>query len=114
MKHPSRSNASDVFAVSGARLFDGEHILVDHAVLVKDGMVSGVVPCDSVPKGTTCHHEADCTILPGLIDTHVHFMRWQGPQFLAFGALWRQRNALWVCYWNETCRCWWEVTFPVV
>ena len=79
------SKASDVFAISSAHLFDGEHILVDHAVLVEDGMVSGVVPSHSVPKGTTCHHEADSTILPGLIDTHVHFMRWQGPQFLAFG-----------------------------
>ena len=77
--------ASCPFAVSGARVFDGEHTLVDHAVLVEGGRVSDVVPCDDVPKGTTRYHEAGCTILPGLIDTHVHFMRWQGPLFLAFG-----------------------------
>ena len=76
---------SDPFAVSGARVFDGEHTLVDHAVLVEGGMVSGVVPCDDLPKGTTRYHEAGCTVLPGLIDTHVHFMRWQGPLFLASG-----------------------------
>jgi hypothetical protein len=38
-----------------------------------------------VPVEATHHHATDCTLLPGLIDTHVHFMRWHGPQFLAFG-----------------------------
>ena len=74
-----------VFAVSGARVFDGKRILVDHAVLVKDGRVSEIVPSESVPQGMVRHHHEDCTVMPGLIDTHVHFMRWQGPQFLAFG-----------------------------
>lgn len=72
-------------AFSGARVFDGSRTLVDHAVLVEGGIVSAVVPRDSVPAGATCCHEDGCTILPGLIDAHVHFMRWQGPQFLAFG-----------------------------
>jgi len=27
----------------------------------------------------------NCTLIPGLIDTHMHFMRWQGPVFLAYG-----------------------------
>ena len=83
MNHSRKVNGP--FAVSGARVFDGEHTLADHAVLVESGMVSGVVPCDSVPKSMTRCHEPDCTVIPGLIDTHVHFMRWQGPQFLAFG-----------------------------
>lgn len=65
---------NDVAAFSGARAFDGQRALVDHAVLVRDGMVSDVVPCDSVPKAATHHREQDCTILPGLIDTHVHLL----------------------------------------
>ena len=73
------------YAVSGARLFDGEHVLAGHAILVEDGAVAGVVPSDSVPEGTVRYDEPECTIIPGLIDTHVHFMRWQGPQFLASG-----------------------------
>ena len=77
--------ADGVVAFSGARLFDGKRTVVDQAVLVKDGTVSGVVPCDSVPRAVTHYCEQNCTVLPGLIDTHVHFMRWQGPQFLAFG-----------------------------
>ena len=79
------STADGVVAFSGARVFDGKRTLVDHAVLVENGMVSDVVPCDSVPAGVTHYGEQDCSVLPGLIDTHVHFMRWQGPQFLAFG-----------------------------
>ncbi len=74
-----------VVAYSGARIFDGRQTLVDHAVLVEGGIVSAVVPCDSVGETVTHYREQDCTVLPGLIDTHVHFMRWQGPQFLAFG-----------------------------
>ncbi len=72
-------------AFSGTRVFDGKRTLMDHAVLVEGGIVSAVVPRDSVPTGAKRCHEDGCTILPGLIDTHVHFMRWQGPQFLAFG-----------------------------
>ena len=74
-----------VVAYSGARIFDGRQTLVDHAILVEGGIVSAVVPCDSVGETVTHYREQDCTVLPGLIDTHVHFMRWQGPQFLAFG-----------------------------
>jgi len=77
--------AGGVLAFSGARVFDGERTLVDQAVLVEDGTVSGIVPRDAVPRGATQYHEQECTVLPGLIDTHVHFMRWQGPQSLAFG-----------------------------
>jgi imidazolonepropionase-like amidohydrolase len=81
-----RSGTTDgVVAYSGARLFDGERAVVNHAVLVKDGMVLDVVPYDSVPQAVTHYREQDCTLLPGLIDIHVHFMRWQGSQFLASG-----------------------------
>ena len=81
-----RSGTTDgVVAYSGARLFEGERAVVNHAVLVKDGMVSDVVPYDSVPQAVTHYREQDCTLLLGLIDIHVHFMRWQGPQFLASG-----------------------------
>ena len=81
-----RSGTTDgVVAFSGARLYDGTRTIVDHAVLVKDGTVLDVVPCDSVPEAVTHFREQDCTLLPGLIDMHVHFMGWQGPQFLASG-----------------------------
>lgn len=72
-------------AFSAARIFDGERILDDHAVLVENGVVSAVMPRGSLPEGIPVRQEPGCTIIPGLIDTHVHFMRWQGPLFLAQG-----------------------------
>lgn len=81
----STTLGNDVIAFSGARLFDGVRNLGDQAVLIKDGRVLDVVPRDKIPDGITHYQEADCTILPGLIDCHVHFMRYQGPQFLAYG-----------------------------
>lgn len=83
MNHSSTDDG--VVAITGERVFDGEHAFADHAVLVEDGVVLDVVPRDVVPQAATHDHEDDCTVLPGLIDTHMHFMRWQGPQFLAFG-----------------------------
>lgn len=73
------------FACTAARVFDGVRTVTDHAVVVESGVVSGVVPCESLPGGLPVWNEPDCTIVPGLIDTHTHFMRWQGPYYLAHG-----------------------------
>lgn len=73
-------------AVRAARIFDGERVLDDRVVLIEDGLISGIerdAPADwpirDVPGGT---------ILPGLIDTHVHLSADGGP-----GALDRLRGA---------------------
>jgi hypothetical protein len=81
----SSTKASGRLAWAAARVFDGERTLVDHAVLVQDGVISAVLPQHSLPEGVPLCAEPDSTLLPGLIDTHVHFMRWQGPLFLAHG-----------------------------
>jgi len=81
----SRDLGGDLVAFSGLRLFDGTQSRDDHAVLVRGGHVVEVLPREKVPEGITHYHEPDCTVLPGLIDVHVHFMRYQGPQFLAYG-----------------------------
>jgi imidazolonepropionase-like amidohydrolase len=83
-QHP-RVLSEGVTAFSAVRLFDGTRTRDDHAVLVKGDHVLEVVPREKVPEGISHYHESDCTILPGLIDVHVHFMRYQGPQFLAYG-----------------------------
>ncbi|HIM55071.1 MAG TPA: hypothetical protein EYM39_00050 [Candidatus Latescibacteria bacterium] len=72
------------FAYSAPRVFDGERILEDYAVIVEHSMVTDVVPSLDLPPDFPVHR-SDCTIIPGLIDTHVHFMRWQGAVFLAYG-----------------------------
>ena len=72
-------------AYAAARLFDGERFLEDHAVWVEDDAVRDVVPVASLPPGLPVRQQPGCTIIPGLIDSHVHFMLWQGPLYLAYG-----------------------------
>ena len=72
------------WAVAADRLFDGERFLEDHAVRRREDACE-VVPATSLPPDLPVHREPDSTIIPGLIDTHVHFMRWQGPLYLLHG-----------------------------
>ena len=74
-----------VFALAADRLFDGERILLNHAAMVAGGVVTQILPRHSVPADIPLMSEPQTTMIPGLIDVHTHFMRWQGPIFLAFG-----------------------------
>jgi len=67
------------------RVFDGRRVLPDQAVLVQDRRVQCVLPARELSAGTPVAAYTGCTILPGLVDAHVHFMRWQGPHYLAHG-----------------------------
>ena len=67
------------------RVFDGQQVLENHAVVVEGNLVTSVVPRATLPKELPVHCEPGTTILPGLIDTHIHLMRWQLPLFLAYG-----------------------------
>jgi guanine deaminase len=53
----------------------------DGAILVRDGRIEAVGPADEVlasaPPGSPVDHHADGLILPGLIDTHIHFPQTQ-------------------------------------
>lgn len=73
------------FAWAADRVFDGRRVWLDHAVVVDNGVVTGVLPRDSVPCALPLLGEPGTTIVPGLIDAHTHFMRWQAPLFLAYG-----------------------------
>jgi len=73
------------FAIVPDRVFDGERVLGGHAAVIEGPTVADVVPAHRVSSGVPVVHAPGCTLLPGLIDMHVHFMRWQGPQYLAWG-----------------------------
>lgn len=73
------------FACVADRVFDGQDVLDGHAVLVDGNRVSDIVPTGALPAGMPALREPGCTLIPGLIDTHAHFLRWEGPQFLAYG-----------------------------
>ncbi len=79
------SEAGGRFACAADRIFDGERTLTDHAVLLENGRVSGIVPFGALPREVPLWSEPGATIIPGLIDAHTHFMQWEGPFFLAYG-----------------------------
>src|SRR5215475_2689344 len=58
---------------AGGRLFDGEKVLDGHAVLEDDGRIKRVAPAGEFAgfAGATVD-TADGTLIPGLIDCHVH------------------------------------------
>jgi N-acetylglucosamine-6-phosphate deacetylase len=56
----------------GARLFDGERMIDDHALLVEDGVVVAVVPVAQRPLGAEDFDLGGGILAPGLIDWQVN------------------------------------------
>lgn len=56
----------------GARVFDGEAVLEASDVLVRDGLIAAVGTGLEAPPGAVVIDAAGHTLLPGLIDAHVH------------------------------------------
>ena len=67
-----RSHPAAGFVVRSAGVFDGERLLVDTDVLVKDGRVVAVGHGLAVAPGLPEIDGRGRTLLPGLIDAHVH------------------------------------------
>jgi imidazolonepropionase-like amidohydrolase len=70
-------------AYAADRIFDGQQVLADSAVIVDGGTISDLVPAADLPADMPVVDFAGRTIIPGLIDAHMHFIRWQGPFYLA-------------------------------
>jgi hypothetical protein len=70
------------FVIRNARIFDGTRVIPRGDVWVKDGMIKAAGLNLSVPAGTPTIDGAGKTLLPGLIDTHVHTMA--NDNFLKF------------------------------
>lgn len=73
------------FIVRGAQVFDGERVAADVSVVVRDRRIAAVGHDVGLEPGDEPVDATGCTLLPGLIDAHVH--AW-GPalgQALAFG-----------------------------
>jgi imidazolonepropionase-like amidohydrolase len=73
------------FAVTGVRVFDGERVLPRADVLVEDGRIAAVGPDLELPAGVARVDGAGRTLLPGLVDAHVHAMGDGLEQALRFG-----------------------------
>lgn len=58
-------------ALLGARIFTGDHVLDDHAVLLEQSRIAGVVPLDAVPSGVM-QERLSGLLAPGFIDAQVN------------------------------------------
>ncbi len=77
---------SNVMAIQNARLFDGENVIPTGTVLVRDGKITACGPDVVVPAGAQVFDGTGKTLLPGLIDSHVHVWATdQLKQTLVFG-----------------------------
>jgi imidazolonepropionase-like amidohydrolase len=70
---PSRIRQEPTFVVRNVRVFDGERVAERRDVLVENGLISRVGATGfRVPLGATVIEGRGRTLLPGLIDAHVH------------------------------------------
>ncbi len=69
---PAPDALPDSFVVQGARVFDGERDLGVATVVVREGRIEAVAADAPAPAGLPVVDGAGKTLLPGLIDAHVH------------------------------------------
>lgn len=55
------------------------------AVLIEGESIASIVPVTDIPEDVATSVYKDCTLLPGLIDTHCHLEDWSAPLFLQHG-----------------------------
>lgn len=60
------------FALRAVRVFDGERVQPRVNVVVRDGRIAAVGPDVVIPRGSHVVDGNGATLLPGLIDAHVH------------------------------------------
>lgn len=73
------------FVVRGVRVFDGERVLARADVHVADGRIVAVGEALDVPDDVTVIDGTGRTLLPGLIDAHVHSWGTARQDALRFG-----------------------------
>jgi imidazolonepropionase-like amidohydrolase len=60
------------FVIRNARIFDGSHVIPNGDVWVRNGMIEAVGPRIKTPSGIRAIDASGRTLVPGLIDAHVH------------------------------------------
>ncbi|MFD1747550.1 N-acetylglucosamine-6-phosphate deacetylase [Rhizobium helianthi] len=63
---------SQQFAFASQRIFDGECLWQEHALLVRDGKVMEIVPQAEVPDDYVIKQAGDCLLAPGFVDLQVN------------------------------------------
>ena len=73
------------FAIRDVRLFDGERVLAHANLVVRGGRIFRMGPKATIPRGLRIIDGAGKTLLPGLIDSHVHVFPGAQADALRFG-----------------------------
>ncbi|NLF00781.1 MAG: amidohydrolase family protein [Anaerolineales bacterium] len=75
------------YAVVAERLWDGvaDTAQAGMAVWVEGDQIKTICPASQLPEGLPRIEHGDATVLPGLIDAHVHYTAFSGPLLLAAG-----------------------------
>jgi len=82
----SHDKAAGDLLIYGVRVFDGTRLAPADSVLIHGGLITQVGTGLTAPPGARTVGGAGCTLLPGLIDGHVHAQRADNlAQALAFG-----------------------------
>lgn len=61
--------------IRAGEVFDGINIKGGKLICINNGLIEGIYELDYIlPAGSEIIDATDCTILPGFIDSHIHFM----------------------------------------
>ncbi|MBN9219030.1 MAG: N-acetylglucosamine-6-phosphate deacetylase [Mesorhizobium sp.] len=63
---------SDRFALTGARIFDGDRWHEDHALVVRDGLVEAILPAGSLGTDLRTVETGGGMLVPGFVDIQVN------------------------------------------
>lgn len=86
LAHDDHDEAAGDLLIYGARVFDGARLALADSVLVHGGLIGQVGTGLAAPPGARTVDGSGCTLLPGLIDSHVHAQHVGNlAQALAFG-----------------------------
>lgn len=77
--------AAPGFAIRDVRVFDGERVLSNATVVVRDGRIVTAAPDATIPAGLEVIDGRGRTLLPGLIDAHVHTYEHALAETINFG-----------------------------
>ena len=83
----TRTNQTNIYAIIAEELWNGisENPAKNLAVIVNEKIIQDIIPVHMLPNNINTIKLPGCTLLPGLIDAHVHYSSVMGPAFLSAG-----------------------------